>query len=49
MSRYDEGWYQQLNYLINRSLRSMHWPEEEEHRNNALKAEFRRVCRPLHC
>ena len=49
MSRYDEGWYTQLSYLHNRSLRSMHWPEEEERRNNELKAEFRRVCGPLHC
>ena len=49
MSRYDEGWYTQLSYLYNRSLRSMHWPEEEERRNNALKADFRRVCGPLHC
>ena len=44
MSRYDEGWYTQLSYLHNRSLRSMHWPEEEERRNDALKADFRRVC-----
>ena len=42
--RYDERCYPQLSYLHNRSLRSMHWPEEEERRNNALKAEFRAVC-----
>ena len=42
--RYDERCYPQLSYLYNRSLRSMHWPEEEERRNNALKAEFRAVC-----
>ena len=55
--RYDASWSIMLGYMLNQSERSMHWPEEEERRNDALKAEFRAVClaalllvyRPLYC
>ena len=42
--RYDAILSPTLGYMLNQSERSMHWPEEEERRNNALKAEFRAVC-----